>query len=167
MWERFLLRMGFRNLHTGKNMINEQDKTANETQIRRIIEERIKAVDEKNINELLSNHAPDILSFDVLNPLQNEGLDSIRERADKWFSGYQTKIGYEVRDLSVTAGDEVGYCHYLYCVSGTLKDGNVVNMWVRATVCFRKIDNKWIIEHEHQSVPFDVETGKASLNLKP
>jgi ketosteroid isomerase-like protein len=40
-------------------------------------------------------------------------------------------------------------------------------MWVRATLCLRRIDGKWMIAHEHQSVPFDVETGKASLDLKP
>jgi ketosteroid isomerase-like protein len=40
-------------------------------------------------------------------------------------------------------------------------------MWVRATTCYRKIDGKWMITHEHQSVPFDTESGKASLDLEP
>ena len=150
-----------------KFMKNEKNNTTSEAQIRRIIEDRVAAVDEKNIDKLLADHAPDVLSFDVLNPLQNKGVDAIRERAGKWLSGYKTKIGYEVRDLNITAGDEVAFCHYLYRVSGTLNDGNEVNMWVRATVCLSKTGDKWVIEHEHQSVPFDVETGKASLDLKP
>lgn len=148
-------------------MTTEINNATDEVQIRSIIEDRVKAIFDKNINKLLSNHAPGILSFDVLNPLQYKGLDSITERADKWFSSYQSTIGYEVRDLTVTTGGEVAFCHYLYRVSGTLKDGNKVNMWVRATICLRKIDGKWLIKHEHQSVPFDVETGKASLNLEP
>jgi ketosteroid isomerase-like protein len=36
-----------------------------------------------------------------------------------------------------------------------------------ATVCFHKIDAKWMVTHEHNSVPFDVESGKASLDFKP
>ena len=40
-------------------------------------------------------------------------------------------------------------------------------MWVRTTVCFRKIDGTWLITHEHNSVPFNPETGKASLDLAP
>ena len=40
-------------------------------------------------------------------------------------------------------------------------------MWNRATLCFRKIDGKWRIMHEHDSVPFDPETGLASTNLEP
>jgi len=115
----------------------------------------------------MSNHAPDVLLFDVLNPLQNTGAEIIRGRAEKWLSSYQSPIGYEVRDLSITADETVAFCHYLYRVSGTLKDGGEVDMWVRATVGLRKIDGKWTITHEHQSVPFDVETGKASLDFKP
>jgi ketosteroid isomerase-like protein len=148
-------------------MTTENSKATHKAHIRELIEERVKAVRDKDINALLSNHAPDILSFDVLNPLQYTGADAVRERAEKWLSSYQSSIGYEIRDLSITTGDDVAFCHYLYRVSGTLTDGGKVDMWVRATVCLSKIDSKWMIVHEHQSVPFDIETGKASLNLKP
>jgi ketosteroid isomerase-like protein len=40
-------------------------------------------------------------------------------------------------------------------------------MWVRATTCYRKLDGMWTIVHEHQSVPFDPNTGAASLDLEP
>ena len=40
-------------------------------------------------------------------------------------------------------------------------------MWVRSTVCFRKVEGDWVIAHEHTSMPFDAESGKASVNLKP
>ena len=40
-------------------------------------------------------------------------------------------------------------------------------MWIRATLCYRKIDGKWMVTHEHVSVPFDPESGQASLDLKP
>lgn len=148
-------------------MTTENSNSNDEVQIRTIIEERVKAVGNKDIDSLLTHHASEVLSFDVLNPLQNTGADTIRERADKWLSAYQTSIGYEVRDLEVTTGDTAAFCHYLYRVSGTLNDGGKVEMWVRATVCLQKTDGKWLIVHEHQSVPFDVETGKASLDLKP
>ncbi|MEH2168273.1 MAG: nuclear transport factor 2 family protein [Nostoc sp.] len=148
-------------------MTTENGKSNDEAQIRTIIEERIKAVHDKDINALLSNHAPDILSFDIINPLQYIGADTVKERAQKWVSSFQGSIGYQIRDLNITTGETVAFCHYLYCVSGTLTDGGKVEMWVRATVCLREINGKWMIVHEHQSVPFDPETGKASLNLKP
>ena len=148
-------------------MTIKNNRSEDEAQIRTIINERVRAVRDKDIKALLSNHALDILSFDVINPLQYIGADTVRERAEKWFASYQGSIGYEIQDLSITTGDDVSFGHYLFRGSGTLINGGKAEMWVRATVCLRKIDDKWMIVHEHQSVPFDPETGKASLNLKP
>lgn len=138
-----------------------------EKTIRGIIEERVRAVGEGEIDALMAHHAPEVLTFDVLDPLRNVGAEVVRGRAEKWLSSYEGVPGYEVRDLSVTAGETVAFCHYLYRVSGRLKEGATVNMWVRATVCFVKAEGEWKIVHEHQSVPFDAQTGKASLDLKP
>lgn len=115
----------------------------------------------------MANLAPDILSFDVVNPLQNIGSEASRKRAEEWFSSFQGPIGYEIRDLSITAGDEVAFSHGLSHVSATRTDGGQLDMWWRTTVCCRKIDGEWIVTHEHNSVPFDVKSGKASLDLKP
>ncbi len=148
-------------------MAPETSKAPDEAQIRALIEDRVKAVHAKDIDRLMSKHAPDVLSFDVINPLHYSGSDTVRQRAEEWFASYQSPIGYEIRDLSITMGDDVAFCHYLYHVSGTLTGGENVDMWVRATDCYRKIGGAWMVVHEHQSVPFDVESGKASLDLKP
>jgi ketosteroid isomerase-like protein len=148
-------------------MTTEHSKATGEAQIRVLIEDRVKAIRDKDIEALMSNHAPDVLTFDALNPLQYIGSDKVKERAEQWLSWYQGPIGYEIRDLSITAGEEVAFCHYLYRVSGTMTNGRVVNMWVRSTVCYRKIDGEWMVTHEHTSVPFDAESGKASLDLNP
>jgi ketosteroid isomerase-like protein len=147
-------------------MATENSTTA-EAQIRDLIEERVRAVDEKDVDKLMTHHAPDVLSFDVIGPLQYTGSGTVRQRAEQWLSAYQSRIGYEVRNLDITAGNDLAFCHYLYHVSGTLLEGGKVDMWVRATVCLHKLGGKWTIVHEHQSVPFDVQTGKASLDLKP
>ena len=135
--------------------------------IRRIIEERVRAVSGQEIDALLAHQAREVLTFDVLDPLRYEGSDAVRQRAEKWLSSYVGAPGYEVRELSITAGEALAFCHYLYRVSGTLKAGGEVDMWVRATVCFGKAGGEWEIVHKHQSVPFDAQTGRASLDLKP
>lgn len=145
----------------------EKDDVTDEESIRGIIRERVRAVAERDIDALLAHHAREVLTFDVLDPLRNGGSDVVRRRAEKWLLSYDGAPGYEVRDLSVTAGETVAFCHYLYRVSGKLKEGGEVDMWVRATVCFGKVEGEWKIVHEHQSVPFDARTGKASLDLRP
>ena len=91
----------------------------------------------------------------------------MRQRAEAWFSAFQGSIGYELRDLSITTGGDVAFCHYLYRVSGTQTTGANVDMWVRATVCYRKLEGIWMVVHEHTSVPFNPASGKPSLALKP
>jgi ketosteroid isomerase-like protein len=91
----------------------------------------------------------------------------VRPRTQQWFSGFRGPIGYDMRDVRVTAGDDIAFAHLLYRVSGTLESGDELGMWNRATFCFRKVDGAWRIVHEHDSVPFDPATGMASTDLEP
>jgi uncharacterized protein (TIGR02246 family) len=142
-------------------------KTPDEAQIRALIDDRAQAVRDKNVNGAISSIAPGVLSFDVVNPLQQMGSDAAKKRAEQWFSSFEGPIGYEIRDLGITAGDNVAFSHGLSHVSATKTDGGQLDMWWRTTLCFRKIEGKWMVTHEHNSVPFNVESGKASLDLKP
>ena len=148
-------------------MATENSKASDEAQLRSLIDDRVRAVRDKDVDKLMAHHAAEVLMFDALNPLQYLGADKVRERAAQWFSWYTGPIGYEIRDLEVTTGDGAAFCHYLYRVSGTMSNGSEVDMWVRSTICFRKIDGAWRVTHEHSSVPFDAESGKASVDLKP
>jgi ketosteroid isomerase-like protein len=148
-------------------MTTATSKALNEEQILKLMDARIEAVRTKDVNASMSNLASDVLSFDVVNPLQRVGSDESRRRAEEWFISFDGAIGYEIRDLSITAGDEVAFSHGLSHVSASKKDGGQLDMWWRTTVCFSKVEGKWNVVHEHNSVPFDVESGKASLDFKP
>lgn len=150
-----------------QQMTTATSKAQNEKQISKLMDARIEAVRTKDVNASMSNLASDVLSFDVVNPLQRLGSDASRRRAEEWFTSFDGAIGYEIRDLSITAGDEVAFSHGLSHVSASKKDGEKLDMWWRTTLCFSKVEGQWNVVHEHNSVPFDVESGKASLDLKP
>ena len=70
--------------------------------------------------------------------------------------------------LSVTAGDDVAFSTSLNHLTGRRKNDDYADVWVRATVCYRKPDGEWKIAHEHFSVPFYINgSDKAALDLKP
>jgi len=83
------------------------------------------------------------------------------------FAPYQRPLGYEIRDLAIIVGDSVAFGHSLNRISGTLKSGKRNDAWVRETICLRKTDGRWLIAHDHVSVPLDMEKGEALLNLQP
>lgn len=138
-----------------------------EAQIRALIEKRVPALATKDVDALTSHYARSLVLFDAVGPLRHIGSDAQAERVADWLSSYPDGIDCQIRDLEVTAGVDVAFCHYLYRVGGTMTDGTRVGMWLRATVCLGKIDGSWVITHEHASVPFDGETGIASVDLQP
>ena len=142
-------------------------KASDESAIRELMNDRVKAIRAKDINGLMANHAPGVLAFDLLDPLQYTGSDAVKKHAEQWLSSFQDPIGFEMRDLNITADNDLAFCHSLNGVNGTKTDGEKIEMWWRATVCFQKMNGKWMVTHEHNSVPFDMNSGKALLNLKP
>lgn len=135
--------------------------------IRALIDDRVSAVRAKDPIRATAHFDEEILSFDVVNPLQHVGLGALRKRVDEWFSAFDGPIGFEIQDLRITTGDDVAFSHSLNHVSATMKGGNKVDMWWRATVCYCRVGGDWRVTHEHNSVPFDTATGQASLALRP
>jgi len=132
-----------------------------------VVLDRAQAVRDRDVGRATAAIDEDVVTFDVLPPLRNVGGEGIRQRTGRWFDGYSRGPGYEIRDLEIVAGDDVAFAYYLYHVSGTLKDGAEVAMWVRATLGLWNIGGEWRIAHEHNSVPFDPESGRALLDIQP
>jgi ketosteroid isomerase-like protein len=112
-------------------------------------------------------YAPDIVSYDLVPPMQHVGIAAYRRPWEATFASFEGPIGYEVSDLHITAADEVAFSHSLNRMSGTTKNGQTISMWVRWTACFRKLDGSWLITHEQVSVPIDMDSGRALLDLEP
>ena len=140
---------------------------SDEAQIRAAMTERAEAIFAKDADRVMALFTEDLVSFDVLDPLQVVGSTAARTRLQAWFAMYRSPIRCEIRDLTVASGGDVAFCHSLHRYSGTLTSGDPVDMWVRDTVGFRKVGGVWRITHEHMSDPFNPETGKASIDLAP
>jgi len=145
----------------------EENRTKNEAIIRELIDGFVKAIRAKDINGVMSVFAPEIVSFDLGPPLQHGGGGIFMKRWQELFDLYQNSIYYEVRELSITAGDDVAFSHSLNRISGTMKDGRQTDRWLRWTAGYRKTNGKWLIVHEQVSVPVDLGNGKAMLDLRP
>ena len=116
----------------------------------------------------MSHFAADIVTFDLAPPLQSTGADALRQSLEAWFPTFRGPVGYEVRDLSITTGDDVAFCRSLNRISGTRTDGEETDVWVRATVGLRRIDGRWQVTHEHSSVPFYMDGSyRAAVDLEP
>jgi uncharacterized protein (TIGR02246 family) len=148
-------------------MAIEETRTKGEAEIRELIDDFVKAIRAKDIDGVMSVFAPEVISFDLGPPLQHAGGETFKKRWQELFEPFEGPINYEVRDLNITAGDDVAFSHSLNRMSGTMKTGQKADRWLRWTACCRKTNGKWLIIHEQVSVPVDVRNGKAMLDLKP
>jgi ketosteroid isomerase-like protein len=138
-----------------------------QSEVRALLDSRSEAIWIKDIDRLMSLYSPDIIYFDLVPPLQYVGAAALRGRFLHWFDGYKGSIGQEIRDLNVLAGGDVAIASMLIRASGTLKNGNEVGLWVRATSSCQRSNHRWLITHEHISLPVDLESGSAAMDFVP
>lgn len=150
-----------------KMMELEANKNNDEAEIKRVIESGIAALRAKDLDGVMAMYAPELVSFDIVPPLQYVGTDAYRKQWSEVFSLFPGPINYEIVDLSITVGNDVAFSHSFNRLSGTLSNGQKIGNWLRWTACFRKVDGEWRIAHMHASAPVDLATGKAVLDLRP
>ena len=69
---------------------------------------------------------------------------------------------------TAAAGDDVAFSTSLNRMRATSTSGKQIDLWTRATIGFRKIDGRWLVVHEHVSVPFYMDgSERAALDLEP
>jgi len=141
--------------------------TTTERQLRDQIEHYSRALSAKDLDAVMAHYVDDARTFDLAPPLEHRG-DAIRQGLAAWFPTWDGPIGHEMRDLVVTAGDDVGFAHGLAHMTGARTDGTTSDVWFRLTVCFRKVDGAWKVVHEHTSVPFYMDGSvRAAIDLEP
>ena len=150
-------------------MTTAKPATTDEAEIRMLIDDWAKALRNKDADRTVSCYAPDNVMFVMAPPLQytpdnSPGVSGIKE----WFATWDGPLGYELRDVQITASEDVGFSHSLNRMNGRKTDGEKVDMWLRETFCFRKLGGQWKITHQHESVPFYMDGSyKAAVDLKP
>jgi uncharacterized protein (TIGR02246 family) len=148
-------------------MVTGINKTTDEDKIRALIDGWAKALRTKDVNGIMSHYAPDFVAFDLAPPLQH-GADAFSKGLEDWFPTFEGPIGYEIRGLSISAGNDAAFSSSLNRMTGTKSSGEKMDLWVRATFGFRKIGDQWKIAHEHVSVPFHMDGSfRAAVDLRP
>lgn len=121
----------------------------------------------KDVDSMMSLFSPAMASFDIIPPLQYVGSEAYRKVWKETFALFQDPIRIEIRDLTIKSGKDIAFsCSFLH-LSATMMSGQKIDYWERLTCCFQKIGNKWLIVHEHVSLPVDLKNGKAVMDLKP
>ena len=144
-------------------------RRSNTEEISNVIDVLADALRKKNVEGVVSVYAPDNVMFVLAPPLQytKENAPS-GKGVEAWFSTFDGPLGYELRDLKITSGNDIAFSHSLSHLTGKKTSGEAVDLWYRETLCFQRLGSEWKIAHQHESVPFYMDgSGKAATDLKP
>jgi ketosteroid isomerase-like protein len=126
-----------------------------------------KAFEARDLNGIMAIYAPNVVAYDVVPPLQFNGTDAYRKDYSNFFAEFKGPIRVTDPDIHVEQSGDTAYAFGLERLRGTLADGTPIDFWVRFTDGWKRDKGQWFVEHEHVSVPVDMATGKARLDLTP
>ena len=129
----------------------------------------IAAVTAKDLDAIMKVYVPDqtLFVFDVEPPRQYVGAAAYRKDWQAFLDSFNGAITFELTDLDIATDDNLAYSHSIQRVAGTDKQGKKLDLTVRVTDVYKKINGNWLVIHEHVSVPVDLDTGKPDLTSKP
>ncbi|UMZ10493.1 nuclear transport factor 2 family protein [Pseudomonas sp. MPFS] len=140
---------------------------SSEARVRSLIDHWRQAVMARDIEQIVSFYADDIVSFDAVGALQFKGKEAYRAH---WQACMQVCPGpgiFEFHQLHVQASDELAFAHWLAHCGGTDADGVSKTCWMRVSAAYQCLGGQWQVVHEHWSAPFDMQTGTTLFDLEP
>ena len=80
-----------------------------EADIRQRIDTLVEAIRAMDLERVKPFYVPDVVSFDVVPPLQHLGAPAKLTNWANVFSAYRGPLGYDVRDLTVAVDGDVAF----------------------------------------------------------
>ncbi len=127
------------------------------------------AIRARDVGRLMSNYldSPNLVVFDLVPPRQYNGWDAYRKDWQGVLGGCKDAPEFEMTDLAIDGDTSYAYGRSIQHLKCPTTSGAAMDMTYRVTDVYKKIGGKWLIVHEHISVPVNLETGKPDLNSKP
>lgn len=167
-WFRMTVAMLALGAIAGTLAIRAYAKAEDEAEIKALEDRLMAAIGAKDLKAVMACYEPGqkIVIFDAIPPLQYVGA---KAWSDDWAGLFKENPGpakSEITELEVVVSGNVGFGHSIQKLELTGADGKAQSFVVRATDGYRKTKGKWLIAHEHLSVPVDLATGKAVMDAK-
>jgi uncharacterized protein (TIGR02246 family) len=143
--------------HSDKAAIQALENTFNE------------GLNSKDIDKIMSVYAPgkQLFVFDVIPPREYSGWEAYKKDWEELFAALPGPVKNTVSEQTIHVVGSLAYGHNVQTGEFTRKDGTKMTIVARTTDVYRKMNGKWLIVEEHNSVPVDLETMKPDLLSKP
>lgn len=134
-------------------MTHSTSAAADEAIIRKLIEDWASAVRAKDFEDILAHHSDDMLMFDVPPPMESRGINAYRETWNLFYSAQPEPVAFDIQQMEIDAGSDVAFVTALMQCADQCANGEHLKLDFRLTVGLRKTNGRWVVLHEHHSIP--------------
>jgi ketosteroid isomerase-like protein len=138
-------------------------------EIRDLIHDRAARLTAGDVPGMLAHHAPQLVDYNLAPPLVGPADGRDPKPVEAWIETFEGPPRREVTRLEVTRDGDVAFATSIDSLTATPRGTtSPFTLWHRVTLGLRRIDGRWLIVHEHQSVPFYMDEAMgAAVDLEP
>ncbi|WP_339412376.1 YybH family protein [Pseudomonas sp. EA_35y_Pfl2_R5] len=138
-----------------------------QAQIQQQLDSWAAACRSKDVSQIISHYAEDVVAYDAIGPLRFQGRAAYQAHWQACMEMCSGQALFEIHQPSFLLSDGLAVVHYLFHCGGSDDKGEMQSSWMRVSQCFRLQGGQWLIAHEHFSMPCDMESGKVLFDLQP
>ena len=107
--------------------------------------------------------------FTLAPPLAQTGDARDALPLEQWMANFEAPPQRTITQLEITADGDVAFATSIDSMTFTPKgQPGSMTLWYRTTLGLRRVDGRWLIAHEHNSVPFHMDGSlRAAVDLAP
>jgi uncharacterized protein (TIGR02246 family) len=132
--------------HSFADSTRSPDVSADE--VREVHEQWSDRTTAKDLDGLMDHIAPDIVSYEQVEPLQYVGIDAVRDVCQRGLESSPGPIGFDTPGLTVRVSGDLAVT---WGLDRIVADG--AEAWSRGTRVFERRAGDWQMIHQHLSVP--------------
>jgi ketosteroid isomerase-like protein len=138
-------------------------------EIQDVIESRQARLAAGDVKGMLESYAPQVVQFTLAPPLGAVTDSSDPSGIEQWVATFEAPPVRAVTQLDIAADGDVAFATSIDSMTAIPRgDSEPFTLWYRVTLGLRRIDGKWLIVHEHASVPFHMDGSfRAAVELQP
>ncbi|MEU4563165.1 nuclear transport factor 2 family protein [Actinoplanes sp. NPDC023936] len=138
-------------------------------EIREVIERKAALLETGDAEAVLSHYADTFVDYNLAPPLRQPGDARDPAAFKAWIATFREPPRREVTQLEITVDGEVAFATSIDCLSATPRGSEEgFRLWFRVTLGLRRVGGRWLVVHEHESVPFEMDGSlRAAVTLRP
>jgi ketosteroid isomerase-like protein len=138
-------------------------------EIRAVVEGKAALLEHGDAGAVLAYYAPTYVEFNLAPPLRQPGDARDPAVLAAWIATFEAPPRREVTQLEITADGDVAFATSIDRLSAVPRGATEgFTLWFRVTLGLRRVDGRWLVTHEHESVPFEMDGSlRASTGLTP